>query len=812
MGASLEYYDGSFYVFGYSIYNVMLGMETGTELFRYDIDKEIWEIVQVSGYVPAMRLNHLSCIYNEEMYIFYGIITESTYEHNTIYKFTFKTKTWSFVGFGNLKGLISGAKVLQGNFLYLMFGRDSTEVFNSVTKIDLSVQPLEFEVIVENWLAPSERVGHCSFVVNRKMYIFGGSNGATNGAGTEVEVLYNDLWAFDMDLQTWSSINMLGSGPSPRKSFGCSKTQGDVVAVFGGMGESGVLNDLYYFHEPELYWYKVTSDNDGPTARYLSCLAYYSNLLFIIGGKNKDKAFGDIWIYDFATNQFELSEAKILIPEVYTLTNLFDCKCWIESKDLSSYSLLIIGGSDFNSYPNQKLLNYTFINKTFIKSYKQLGVFQEQSIIGSETLVVITDKYIIRLGGSIYSLILLPSIFVYYRETGNYKLIPTRYQFEFWGHSGVHFADSIYVFGGGGSNEVYKSYRKISNNLIKISFHVGDGVELECSAGTFNETCQPCMAGTYFDKGVCVNCPKGRINNLLSCTSINQCTPCAENYYNDQEGSNSCLQCPSGTTCPIGSAYPKPGYHLPSNSSVQPSAYKSESGSFDNLTTELWYIFLGISVLIFILSLCFHEVWNKLRLIDMFVSYHGNELGVPVIHRKTSFGGLFTIFFSFACILTIITGFLEYTLNNIDEIRALVPVITLTEDISAKNLEINSTFYIYGGDCVVDFKCHPLIEFQDFGFYYTNKSVVCGRANENCFIHAKYENVKLEQKNSEIRLSLREKFSFASALTVNMTSSSSIPNEISSIFTAIEPPKSKLFRGTKPSKIYYKFTPSVKEI
>jgi hypothetical protein len=813
MGASLEYFNGSLYVFGYSFYSLVLGLETGSELFRYDLEGQFWEIVTVNGKAPLMRLYHYSCIYNNEMYILYGIITESTYEHNTVYKFNFATSTWHLLGFGTEKGSIASAKVQDDSVLYLLFGRDSTTVFNSIKKIDLSTNPPTFSVLVNNWLSPSERVYHCSFTINRKIYIFGGSNGATNGASSEVEVLYNDLWAFDVDQILWTSLNTLGAVPSPRKLFACSKTQGDVLAIFGGVGESGLLNDLYYLHEPELYWYKIISENDGPSVRYLSSLTFHNDMIFIVGGKNKDKGFDEIWTYDFASNLFDLNKARIRIPDVVTLNNLYDAKCWVEAMNNTIYSLLIVGGSDFNSYPNQKLVNFTFKGLELIeKSFKQLGLLQEQSMIGSETTVIVTENHIIRLGGSIYSLILLPTVLVYERSSEKYWIIPTRYQLELWGHSGVHFEDSIYIFGGGGSNEVYKSYRRISNNLIKVSFNTDDGIQLDCSPGTFNESCEPCPQGSYFLNGICMDCPPGRVNDILASTSVEQCMPCDENYYNDRPGASSCLQCPSSYACPIGSAFPKLGFYLPKNSSIQPSVYRSGLGRLEGLTTDLWYIFAGISAALLFFSICVHELWVKLKIIDLFVSHHGNELGVPVIHRKTSFGGVFTIFFCFACILTILAAFLEYTLNNIDEIRALVPVITLKEEISSKFLEINSTFYIYGGACIEDSNCSPLIDYQDSGLSYSKKSITCGKINENCFIYSKYDSLHLTSKNPSIRLILKEKFSFASALTVNISATSSIPKEISSIFTSIKPPKAKLFRGTSPSKIHLKFTPSVTNI
>ena len=62
-------------------------------------------------------------------------------------------------------------------------------------------------------------------------------------------------------------------------------------------------------------------------------------------------------------------------------------------------------------------------------------------------------------------------------------------------------------------------------------------------------------------------------------------------------------------------------------------------------------------------------------------------------------------------------------------------------------------------------------------------------------------------------LSLKEPGSYASALSVNVSVSSSIPGEISSVFTSIETPSDNMvLKGMKPNILYYKFMPSVKFI
>ena len=116
------------------------------------------------------------------------------------------------------------------NKYYFINGRNISTFFNSISFIDFSKPGLQHEYISSNWLSPTARVSHCSFVVNENMYMFGGYFGNSY----DIEIYYNDVWSFSFKYENWTSVKVFGNTPSERSNFGWAIISGDVLVVFGG--------------------------------------------------------------------------------------------------------------------------------------------------------------------------------------------------------------------------------------------------------------------------------------------------------------------------------------------------------------------------------------------------------------------------------------------------------------------------------------------------------------------------------------------------------------------------------------------------
>jgi hypothetical protein len=804
--ATISFYDNSFYVYGYATYDLARRVASGTELFRYDLRREFWDIVKTQGLNPGPRSVHYSCIYLEELYIIYGLMPEYSYEYDSIFKFNFRSGNWSFVAKNpGHKGFLSASILIEEKF-YFLYGRSFSSYTNAVSFIDLSKPHLLPEYISPNWISPSARVNHCSFIVNENMYIFGGSNGDSSSN----KEFYNDMWSFNFNYENWTTIKPFGEVPSERSNFCSVIFSGDVLALFGGVGPSGYLNDLYYFQETSQKWTQVKPENSGPSGRSGCCMAYGEDKLFIVGGKNEDSGFNEIWIFNLITNEFYLSEVKIGGSSFFQIQDIIDSICWIESEN-DYLKLSLVGGVDSVAYPNLNLIEVKFFqNSTFNISKFNISDFRSQGVVGTDTSLIRTGKYGVRLGGTVFTWMVFSNVYLF--DFQEKTLIPLNLteKFNFFGHSAVHFQKSVYVFGGGTSNEIYKSFTKFKARMLKIEFEKKDNFTLTCSHGTSGRECQPCRPGTYADEGVCEKCPKGKYNRLFAATSIEQCLPCPAGYFTNKEGSSFCYQCESMFSCPIGTVTPKGLMGVKGNSSVQPKVYQDQREIVHGIVLKLWYSAAGVCAIVCVFSIGLGIFWDQIRKIDFFVSNHHNDLGVAIVHRKTSFGGLFSLFFVMVSIVTISGGFLSFYLDNISEIQALVPLISLDTSVQANFLRFEFVFYSYGGNCVEKSECSSKIKvFQD-GLSSASRYIECSFIEDECKVTVNYLSSSIKRKNAEVFLSLEEQSSYATGLSLNISASSSIPNEISSVFVAFQTSsESLLLKGTTPSIFYYKFTPSV---
>ena len=448
----------------------------------------------------------------------------------------------------------------------------------------------------------------------------------------------------------------------------------------------------------------------------------------------------------------------------------------------------------------------------------RLGSSADQSVVGSETSLIVTDKHLIRYGGVIFDYLVLTNIVIFNRSTFEYIKIGTfrgEWNFATNGHSLIHYKKLLYLYGGTYASEVFVTYSGMNRNMKEISIDKELPGNISCSPGTVGKDCSICKAGTYYHNKECKGCPPGKFSTKLASTGIESCTPCPNGFYSPKSGSKFCINCPSGFTCPIGSSYPKNSLSLPKNDSSQPEAFKTQRGNISAITQNLWYGFSTLAVFILILSVVIAKLRQILKKVDLFTAQHGNDLEKPVVYRKTTVGGVFSIAFIFFSIVSVAASVLTYKLDNISETRTLIPVITLDKEIVSKDYETTAFFYLYGGECV-DISnenskvCSKYISVLTEGIDYYSKDIKCFAEDETCRIRIYFKEFKLVSKIAKIFFNLQESSSSANAIGLNLTSSSSIPNEKSSISVVIQPPsKDLIFKGLQPSTFYFKLTPSV---
>lgn len=179
---------------------------------------------------------------------------------------------------------------------------------------------------------------------------------------------------------------------------------------------------------------------------------------------------------------------------------------------------------------------------------------------------------------------------------------------------------------------------------------------------------------------------------------------------------------------------------------------------------------------------------------------------------STGIGGFFSIIFGLLAIILISNELINYSMDNVLETRALVPLVTLENEVYEfpANVYITSTFYRYGGECnITEIDCHNSINYYLTYIKYESISIKCQKyQNEtDCHITLELGNCIIST-GASLNLNLKEQKSYTSAISVNVTSQSSIPGEMSTIDQTLIPESSTVLRGFEPSKFSLTMTPT----
>jgi len=119
---------------------------------------------------------------------------------------------------------------------------------------------------------PSSRAYVSTWVLDNKIYIFGGQ---------DAERMKNDLSYMSLDNDNWYTVDVTGEIPSPR--YGASATVvGSKVFLYGGTDGSVILNDLYILADNK--WSKCKLEGIDLPKRFGHTAMLLGNIIYIYGG------------------------------------------------------------------------------------------------------------------------------------------------------------------------------------------------------------------------------------------------------------------------------------------------------------------------------------------------------------------------------------------------------------------------------------------------------------------------------------------------------------------------------------------------
>lgn len=763
-------------------------------LFEYSLSNLTWSVVSDRNSSYSCRYLSRSFIHEDYFYMMFGWMTDYYADAIDILRINLNSSTrkWETVYENDDMGKDGFSSVEVADKIYIFGGyyTISKEKSNKFELID--IKSLTASTINENLLIPKARHSHSMHLINSRLYVFGGKDS---------DILFNEIWIFDPATTFWSSITAKGSVPSARY-FHAADSQGDAFIIWGGEDSTGLKDDLYLFNSLTDTWTELlTVSSIRPSAAKGACLVFSSPFIYIYGGQMSSDISNELWQYELGSSNFTLLSSSGLKHTVYSTCYLKQNKFYVAL------------GSMYEEEPNTQI-------DCFDLETKEWSIYHNhdsQDHDSAQSIQLMIYDKLIRIGGEEW--MLTPSKKIDICGPGeDYYVLESELEIYLYASSFAFFNKSIYVFGGG-SVLGLNLRPNVAHNLmieIKLDDICNQGrCEAPCSSGTYkeSETCKLCSLGEYSEGYGNLNCSKcdaGTFNSNLGSTSGRQCLPCPEGSYNNAKGSARCLDCPVWMFCPVGSKTPITSMDYEESSSIQPPLYQEVDFQSTSLVFQLTVCLSLGFILAILISL--KKTRDNLQKIDFFKDKHNTKLNDYLLLKQTKIGGCFSCMFLIAAIVLIGSTFISFYLGNIKETKGLVPLVVLESEVTkfeASQFDAKIWLDLYGGECAADGQCLNEI-------IISRVNLICGQfkygcemsISRSCIIDISCFAAEIKP-GAYLDLELTEKLSYASGIQINITSSSSVPNKISSVYTAIRPASNNVFIGSDESKFYLTATPSL---
>lgn len=621
----------------------------------------------------------------------------------------------------------------------------------------------------------------------------------------------NDIWSFDTETELWREVVVEGWVPESRSKY-CSASDGESIIIYGGKGKDGLLDDLLSFNTFTKVWSQYPNQADlKPTARSGACLAILNPLIFIFGGTTRKGQTNDLWVYNTGTQTYEKlysGEYSEPLPTQYA-----SCKVVEEENDIFFY---IMFGETLAETPQESIYKFSYFRRSWTAVY--VPGFDVEYARSMAAVNVLNNRVLVA-GGQVWGLQAMLDVRYLDLDTFEYHDLGTLPQ-PMYASSYAYFKRTLYLHGGGDSFTLTLRKGVCVNSFFAIHLDKdceGEECDWPCSLGTYKngESCEICPEGSYTDKLgsiECVPCPPGRYGRIKGASSQNMCYPCNEGFFNREEGQSSCLSCPDNKYCPIGTIEPLDIVFNSNYESNQPPVY---SENLDKATyfTEIYAISFTLGMLCFILIIIFRKKLRiKLYAFDLYSTVHNYIVDEPMYIRKNMIGGLFSLIFIISALLFIFITVIQYLTNNIFEDKALVPLIIIAQDfekISADEVILTTTLENFGASCTRDDSdtCSSLLKVTSENLKGLT-FISCRIDKSDCIVEFKCINCQIETSGL-VHIRSTERSAYSTMINLNVTSTSSIPDENSSIRTYIEPGSTVVFIGNNPTKFYIQMTPSI---
>jgi N-acetylneuraminic acid mutarotase len=790
---NIEYYEDCLYVVTGDVTSADSREEKEFQsFFKYCLNENEWkEITPSNAY--QYRYYSKTAVIESHLYVLFGW-SDSTYDdisEISYFDLTDEESIWQVLNVNNCSALDSYSATVVNNQIYFFGGYSASEVayLNQMFVLNKTSETWTCTQINDNYEVPPARQYHSISAINSELYIFGGQG---------VNSYLGDMWKLDKNKE-WQSVHTLGSVPSSRYGHSVAST-GDIIVLWGGFSDSGYQNDLYVFSALNNYWRKIEPDGLLPSGKLGACLVLKLPAIYLFGGKSNGGLSDELWVYDTSNNSY--TEIKAEDPP----DARYYCECEVLEEKL--WVMMGTGASDSPLASIYKFdlvyLNWTLVaNADYPPEGRSLGVVKH------------FNSFILSLGGEAWTTDPMNTVYLIDLETKNFTCVGIL-PIYFYAGAFALIETTLYLYGGG--SFIGDSLRL---SVPSLSFNYIDLKQLEkfndiCSPGSYYRTdkkqCETCKAGYYSDTYIektCKSCPPGTYNSFDGASSESQCYPCSYGTYSNKSNATYCLQCPVGKICPIGSTIYYDEVDATTVKSEQPENYSPDTEKIKRQQAVVYSVIFGIWFITFVCFLTFPFIQTLAREFDMFYEEHNYKMEADMFIKKNKTGGAFFCGFCFIALLIIGLSWIDFLENNVIEEKTLRPIVVLDELKST----ITGTFTVYvdfinyGGDCKNMTNSEYSIVMQSNTVKDSQVSYSKKASKNFCTIELTCSDCELAV-GDYISMSLNQADSYCSAISVNITSDSSIPGYKSTMQTYLSSTSYKIFRGYDPSIFYFKMTPS----
>lgn len=253
---------------------------------------------QKKGSGPGARSSHAIAVVGHKAFVFGGEFSPRVPVDNYLHVFDLQTFTWSVAdATGDIPPPRVGVTMAAvDTTIYVFGGRDSSH--NELDEF------YSFDTCTNKWTilspGPAHRSYHSMTADDHRVYVFGGCG---------VDGRLNDLWAFDVNANSWIKFPLPGDACKGRGGPGLVVSSSSDVCkriwvVYGFAGEE--TDDVHCFDPIDQVWTQVETTGEKPNSRSVFSTAAIGRYIVVYGGEVDPSDLGHLGAGQFAGDGYAL--------------------------------------------------------------------------------------------------------------------------------------------------------------------------------------------------------------------------------------------------------------------------------------------------------------------------------------------------------------------------------------------------------------------------------------------------------------------------------------------------------------------------